>query len=326
MADQVETAQSPEERMLAFVGDNGTLDAIPDKYADDEEEAEPQTEPQEAQGSEEASEETEADSQEQTEEEGTIVLTHNGKDVEVPIAEAKALAQQGYDYTQKTQKLAEERKQVENFAHAVKAQEQNLKLQAETQVAFIKEIAQVENINTQLAQYEKVDWNALSDSDPVSAQKHWIAKTNLENQRTQLHNELNQKHQKLQEQRAQTNQARLAEAEAALLKAIPDWNADKANDVTGAARHYGASDEAIGNLGQNGEAWMILALADAAKYRKLQAGKGNVTNKVQGKPPVVKPGAKDTKAASRTDFANTRQQLRKTGDQNLAAKLIERML
>mgnify|MGYP006315908463 CR=1 FL=1 len=222
MADQAEAVQSPEERMLAFVGDNGTLDAIPDKYAD---------------------------SQEQTEEEGTIVLTHNGKDVEVPIAEAKALAQQGYDYTQKTQKLAEERKQVENFAHAVKAQEQNLKLQAETQAAFIKEIAQVENINTQLAQYEKVDWNALSDSDPVSAQKHWIAKTNLENRRTQLHNELNQKHQKLQEQRAQTNQARLAEAEAALLKAIPDWNADKANDVTGAARHYGASDEAIGNLG-----------------------------------------------------------------------------
>ena len=35
------------------------------------------------------------------------------------------------------------------------------------------------------------------------------------------------------------------EAKAALLKAIPDWNAEKANDVTGAARHYGASDEAL---------------------------------------------------------------------------------
>lgn len=326
MADQAEVVQSPEERMLAFVGDKGTLDAIPDKYADDEEEAEPQEAEPEAQEGEEASEESDSDSQEQTEEEGTIVLTHNGKDVEVPIAEAKALAQQGYDYTQKTQKLAEERKQVETYAHAVKAQESNLRLQAETQAAFIKEIAQVENVNAQLAQYDKVDWNALSDSDPVSAQKHWIAKTTLENQRAQLSNQLNQKHQQLQEQRAQSNNARLAEAKAALLKAIPDWNAEKANDVTGAARHYGATDEAIGNLDQNGEAWMILALADAAKYRKLQAQKGSVTNKVQGKPPVVKPGAKDTKSANRTDYASARQQLKKTGDANLAAKLIERML
>lgn len=325
MADQAEAVQSPEERMLAFVGDGGTLDAIPDKYAD-EEETEPQDAEPEAQGEEVDGEETEGDSEEQAPEEGTLILNHNGKDVEVPIAEAKALAQQGYDYTQKTQKLAEERKQVENFAHAVKAQEQNLKLQAETQAAFIKEIAQVESLNAQLAQYDKVDWNALSDSDPVSAQKHWIAKTTLENQRTQLHNELNTKHRQLQEQRAQANTARLAEAKAALLKAIPDWNAEKANDVTGAARHYGASDEAIGNLDQNGEAWMILALADAAKYRKLQAQKGNVTNKVQGKPPVVKPGAKDTKSAARTDYANIRQQVKKTGSGDLAAKLIERML
>ena len=325
MADQVETAQSPEQRLMALMGDGNELDIIPS--TDDDEPAEVEAESTESEGETTEGDETEGDSQEDSpEDEGTLTLTHNGKDVEVPVAEAKALAQQGYDYTQKTQKLAEERKQVENFAHAVKAQEQNLKLQAETQAAFIKEIAQVENINTQLAQYEKVDWNALSDSDPVSAQKHWIAKTNLENQRTQLHNELNQKHQKLQEQRAQTNQARLAEAKAALLKAIPDWNADKANDVTGAARHYGASDEAIGNLDQNGEAWMILALADAAKYRKLQAGKGNVTNKVQGKPPVVKPGAKDTKSAARTDFTNAREKLRKTGDQNIAAQLIERML
>lgn len=326
MADQAEAAQSPEERMLAFVGDGGTLDAIPDKYADDEEEAEPQEAEPEAQGEEVEGEETEGDSEEQTPEEGTLILNHNGKDVEVPIAEAKALAQQGYDYTQKTQKLAEERKQVENFAHAVKAQEQNLKLQAETQAAFIKEIAQVENVNAQLAQYDNVDWNALLDSDPVSAQKHWIAKTTLENQRTQLHNELNTKHRQLHEQRAQANTARHAETKAALLKAIPDWNAEKVNDVTGAARHYGASDEAIGNLDQNGEAWMILALADAAKYRKLQAQKGNVTNKLQGKPPVVKPGAKDTKSANRTDYASARQQLKKTGDANLAAKLIERML
>ena len=322
MADQAEVVQSPEERLMALMGDGDEVDVVPtrgdeDAPEDDEPKGESET------NEEVESEDSDDDSQEQPEEDGTLKLTHNGKEVEVPIAEAKKLAQQGYDYTQKTQALAADRKAVENYAHAIKAQEQILQQQAATQAAFIKEIAQIENVNAQLAQYDQVNWNELSDSDPVAAQKHWITKTQLENKRVQLHNEINQKQQQLTQHQAQMQEARLAEARAELLKAFPDWSAEKAAAFRDTAKSIGYTDQEIGGIV---DPRLIKLLDLANEGLKFRNRKPATENKVQGKPPVVKPGAKDTKAASRTDYANTRQQLKKTGNADLAAKLIERML
>ena len=89
MADQVETAQSPEDRLMALMGDGNELDIIPSTDDDEPPEVEVATE---SEGETTEGDETEGDSQEDSpEDEGTLTLTHNGKDVEVPIAEAKAL-------------------------------------------------------------------------------------------------------------------------------------------------------------------------------------------------------------------------------------------
>lgn len=315
MDDQAVVEQSAQERMESLLS-AGFLEA-----GEQEDEIPPQAEPEEPEEAEAEAEES--DSQEEPAEPAKLKLIHNGEEVEVDIAEAKNLAQMGYDYTKKTQEVAEQRKQVEAKAQAIKAQEQNLQEQARLQAAFIKEIGRVEALSEQLSQYDALDWQALSDTDPVQVQKLWIQRQQLEAKRTQAVNEIQQKQAQLQQQSALQQQARLAEAQAELLKAFPKWNADMAKELRAAGREYGFSEQELSNVT---DPRTVRLLADASAYRKLQATKGNVEKKVQEKPQVVKPGTKDTKATARVVDADLRAKLRKTGDQHIAAKLIERML
>lgn len=310
MSDQA-TEQSVEERMI------GLLTA--EENEEQEEIKEP--EPPEQEEVEEVAESE--DSQEETEPPAKLKLTRNGEEIEVDLEEAKNLAQQGYDYTQKTQKLAEERRAVEVQVQAVKAQETAIKQMAETQQAFIKEIAKVTSIDEQLAQYEHVNWNALSDSDPVQAQKLYIQYQQLQNNRVRAINEIQQKNHQLAQQRELQAQTRLEQAKAELLQAFPQWNAEMAKELRESAKAYGFSEEETSGIT---DPRTVKILHDAAQYRKLQSQKATTTNKVTGKPAVVKPGTKDPKSTARAADAQLMAQFKKTGNQDLAAKLIERML
>lgn len=297
--------QSVEDRMARFL---------------ETESGQPEEEEPQEQGTTQAEAESEED---QTEEPQRITLKRGEEEVEVDLDEAKNLAQMGYDYTKKTQEVAEQRKQVEMYAQAVKAQEQAFRQHAELQQSLIQDLARLENLNDQIAQYERVDWNSLSDNDPVQAQKAYFAYTQLMNRRTQAQSELQNKHQNLVQQRSQAEELRLAQAKEELVKALPDWNAEKAKEVRESAKSYGFTDSELSAINDPRQ---VRVLVDALAYRKLQSEKANVTKKVSEKPPVVKPGPKDTKRAVQADYAKERQALKKTGDQHVAARLIERML
>lgn len=309
IVDQAET-QSVEERLANLLDMEDTVEP-------EDEQEEVETEEVEVEQEETESEE------EQTEEPAKLKLKRGDEEVEVDIEEAKNLAQMGYDYTKKTQEVAEQRKQVEMYAQAIKAQEQALRQQAEVQQAFIKDIAKVESINDQIAQFEQLDWNALSDNDPVQAQKLYIQYQQLQNKRTQAQTEIQQKHQYLNQQRQQQQQMALEHAKAELLKMMPDFSADKAKELRESAKQYGFTDDELSAVT---DPRTVKLLADAAAYRKLQAEKANITKKVSGKPPVVKPGAKDTNAVSKTANKQLRDNLRKSGRHQDAAAIIERML
>lgn len=311
MDDQAEM-QSVEDRLASLLN------------AEDPEETEEVPEEAEAEEQEEAEEEEQdEDSQEETAPVTKLKLNHNGEEVEVDIDEAKNLAQMGYDYTQKTQKLAEERKQVEMQTQALKAQEEALKVSAQTQQAFIKDIAKVTAIDEQIAQFEAVDWNALSDSDPVQAQKLYIQYQQLQNKRTQTIAEIQQKKQMLDQQAELQSQSRLEKAKTELLEAFPNWNAEMAREIRESGKSYGFSDDDLSSVT---DPRMVRVLHDAAQFKKLQAQKGAVEKKVTGKPAVVKPGAKDPGAAVKTKDTQLRQQLKKSGRYQDAAALIERTL
>lgn len=306
MDDQA-VEQSVEDRMANFLM---------------EEEGEtPQDDEETTQAAEQ--EEEEDSEEEQSDEPQTIRLKRGDEEVEIDLEEAKNLAQMGFDYTKKTQEVAEQRRQVEQYAQAVQAQEQQFRQQVEMQQAFIQDLAKAESLNSQVQQYEQLDWNMLSDQDPVQAQKLWFQYQNLQGQRTQAYAEIKEKQNQMQQQQEQQYQAHLQQAMVKLKEEIPDWSDNKRLEIRDAGKSYGFNDQELSSVI---DPRMVKVLADAAAWRKLQAEKGNVTNKVSSKPPVIKPGAKDTKRAARADFAKERSALKKSGDSNLAAKLIERML
>lgn len=305
--DQAEIPQSPEDRMMALLGDV-------EEEAPAQEEQEPNTE-QES----EAEPEQEAEAQPQP---TKLKLKWNGEEVEKDLDEVVALAQQGHDYTQKTQKLADERKAVEEQTQAIKAQEKAFQEQAQLQQAFIKEIAEVTALDKQIAQFQNVDWNALTDQDPVQAQKLFFQRTQLVDARNRLAQELMQKHQTAQQQQLAQRTAVIAKAKEALKRDIPDWDDAKEAQAKDIAKSYGFKDEEFLSVIDSRTMKMIL---DAGSFKKLQSDPAT-KNKVTGKPPVVKPGSNDPNAAQKSQRMEVRTNLRKSGNIADAAKLIELQL
>ncbi len=136
MSDQV-VEQSPQSRLEAMLGDDiqsdvpANLDTPEEELKPQEAEAEAEVPTDEVETEEEAVDDApddQAEEEEQSQDEvpAILKLKVNGEEVEKPLDEVVALAQQGLDYTQKTQQVAEQRKELEAYAQQIKMQEQAL--------------------------------------------------------------------------------------------------------------------------------------------------------------------------------------------------------
>lgn len=319
MSDQAQE-QSPEARMMAILGaeeqeQEGEQQAAPEQEGADAPEVEPLT-----------SEDQEEEQEEQEEEEEAprlMKLKHDGQEIEKPETEVIELAQKGFDYTQKTQQLAEERKAIEEFTQNLRHQEDLVRQQFQTQAALIEEIAKVTAIDQQLAAYNGLDWQALSNADPVEAQKLFFAYNQLQTQRGQAANEVQQKQQALTQNQQQALLAKTLEGKKVLERDIPGWNADKVKAVVETAKQYGFNDSEISTLVDPRQ---VKVLHDAMQWRKFQATKPVTDKKVSNATPQLKAGAKDAKNAGNAQMRQARDALRKTGKGDYAAMLIEKML
>lgn len=303
MSDQA-LEQSPEERMMALLGDE----------PDEVQEAEA------VQQEEEVTEEPEAEAQPEPRK---LKLKWDGQEVEKDEDEVISLAQQGYDYTQKTQRLADERRAIEEKAQAIKAQESAFQEQVALQQAMVKEIAKVVSIDEQLANFNGVDWNQLTDADPVQAQKLLAQFTQLNNQKQRLVQELNQRQQQIAHQHQAQREEMLRRGEEQLQRDIPGWNDKMVSEIRETVKAYGFTDQEISQVT---DPRLVRMMHEATQYRKLQQAKPQIENKVAGKAPVVKPGSKDANAANKAEIRQIREKLTKRGRLEDAAALIEKTL
>lgn len=83
------------------------------------------------------------------------------------------------DYTRKTQTVAEKAREIESRVQQLQAREQ-------FHQQHIGAVAEVISIDKQLAAYQKLDWNGLTDADPVQAMKLERQMRELQQQKTQL--------------------------------------------------------------------------------------------------------------------------------------------
>ena len=271
---------------------------------------------------EESQDEDESDTEDSNEQPKSLKIKVNGEELEKPLDEVIALAQQGLDYTKKTQEVAEQRKALEEYAQTVKVQEEVFMQQVQLQQALIGDVAQLTAVDKQLAAFNDVNWQELSDNDFVEAQKLFFTYNQLQQQRGQLATELEAKAQQIQQTQAAKMQERIAQGKEILAKEIPNWSRETTQELMTVGKEYGFTDDELGTIIDPRH---VKVLHDAMQWRKLQ--KNSVAkNKVSQAKPVVKPGAKDTKQEATSATRQTREQLRKTGKSDYAQKLIENMI
>ncbi len=327
MSDQV-VEQSPQSRLEAMLGDDIVSDVQPTEAPEEKEQTplEANAEATEEVESEEATEEpeTEVEEEEQSQDEvpAILKLKVNGEDVEKPLDEVVALAQQGLDYTQKTQQVAEQRKELEAYAEQIKAQEQAFQEQMQLNNVLIEDVAKITSLDQQLNQYANVNWQQLSDNDFVEAQKLFFTYNQLQQERSALVSQFEAKKQQVVQKQTQLMSEKIAKGKEILAKEIPNWSPETNQALLSTGKDYGFSDAELNAIVDPRH---VKVLHDAMQWRKLQQN-STVKKKVSSAKPVVKPGAKDTKAEANSTHRQLRDQLRKTGKADMAAKLIENML
>jgi hypothetical protein len=332
MSDQA-LEQSPQDKVMAMLDEvtddeSINLDAEVEQIEEEDEPTELSDEDtnddneEEDSVDEESQDEDESDTEDSDEQPKSLKIKVNGEELEKPLDEVIALAQQGLDYTKKTQEVAEQRKALEEYAQTVKVQEEVFMQQVQLQQALIGDVAQLTAVDKQLAAFNDVNWQELSDNDFVEAQKLFFTYNQLQQQRGQLATELEAKAQQIQQTQAAKMQERIAQGKEILAKEIPNWSRETTQELMTVGKEYGFTDDELGTIIDPRH---VKVLHDAMQWRKLQ--KNSVAkNKVSQAKPVVKPGAKDTKQEATSATRQTREQLRKTGKSDYAQKLIENMI
>lgn len=303
--------QSVEERMMAYL----EKEEAGEEPAEPEQDEEPQVE-----------EEAEDGEDSEPEQPAIVKLKVNGEEIEKPITEVVELAQKGIDYTQKTQQLADERRQVENYAQTVQANEQRFQQQVQLQQALIQDIAAITAIDGQLSQYQQLNWNALSDQDPVEAQKAFFQYNQLQTQRAQAVQGLEQKQNYITQSEQQRLQQMIAEGQATLQREIPNWGRETAVAIKDLGVSLGFTAEEMAQVIDPRQVKVLYRLQQAEAELAKFKNDPSYQKKVSNAPPVVKPGSSDQKVVKNSQNKQIRDELRRTGNGELAQKLIERML
>ena len=248
-------------------------------------------------------------------------IVHNGTQHKLSREETIKLAQQGFDYTTKTQALAEK-------ARAVEASLQRA-AEIEQVVPFIaNEQAQLQSFKSQLDQYEKVDWVQLASEQPLEYPKYRAQYDLLVNEYNKTHHRLTQATNEVQRRRKEIQAQTLQQESAKLRELIPEWKSPEryqaeAKEIHSYLLSQGANPEAVAELS---DALAVSIARKAMLYDKLLKSKGEKSKLLQTAPPVARPGAaQPPNAAARDQYQKLRQQVKKTGSVDDAARLFARL-
>lgn len=246
---------------------------------------------------EEESDEGEQDAEdEEQQEEPTVTLKHDGKEVTLKQSEVVELAQKGFDYSQKTMAVAEERKAVEQAqAKATEVWQQNMTALEQTEDRLQ---AFVQFMEKQVGDPPPIEW-AQQDAAYYLAQRqqHEDRKGQLEKALSAVENVRQEAQRKRQALIAET----AAATEKALKDTLPGWNDTMLNDLGEYLGKAGLSAQISPEFFVQKGLWELAHKAKA--YDQIQADKAKLKPKTELKK-VQKPSAGITQnraEAKRTD-------------------------
>ena len=281
---------------------------------------EPPEEPEEA--PEEEPEEAEPEEEEAlvAADKYVLPLGEGGENIEVEADEVKNLILRQKDYTQKTQSLAETRKQLDAERNSIRAIQQiGSELQQEYEALR----------KTEELEVDQEYWDRLKTDNPMQymIEKQDLQERNLERGKSQA--KLNSLHQQMQNQQQLECNQRLAEEQLKLAEAIPEWqDQQRAQEERTQLRAYGLS---MGfsekELSEVYDSRAVRVLRSAMKWEDLQSKKGSLKRKALQVPASA--GATLAQAnpqRKHTELTKAKQRLAKTGRRSDATAAFQLML
>jgi hypothetical protein len=263
-------------------------------------------------------EESEYEPEEQEEEQRFSVKV-SGEDKELTLSELKSLAQQGADYTKKTQQVAEQRKALEAEAKAIEEAKY-------LRDAYAQRLQAMEQLLNSPEQSEDLEY--LKESDPIG---YAVRVAEKQQQREQLQ-AVQLERQRIAEQQqaeyAQQMQGYLAQQAEQLSKVLPEYTDPVKGETlrselrSFAKSNLGFSDEELSMVRDSRQ---VIALHKAMLYDKLQQAKPNVNKRVSEAPKTLKSG-NSVKPATSDQIKRQSNQLKQTGRVRDAAKLFENFI
>lgn len=216
--------------------------------------------------------------------------------------------------------------ELSNQQKAWEAQQAQAREVIQQQFQMAQNVAQVAQ-NALLADYQKVDWNALRASDPgqFAALQHDFMQRQAQIQGAVQQIE-QQRQAELQQQQQQIAQSVQQQREL-MLAAKPEWRdpakfAEARNSMVQYAKAQGFSDA---DLGQITDHRMMGILHDAASYAALQASQPAALKKVREAPPLAKAGTRTNTDPRETQMKSAMERLRANPNDNDAAASVFQM-
>lgn len=309
---------SIEERMAAFVNNEPA-------FSDEDPTNPPQGAAQEDAPQDQATDELTAEdlpdeSEAQSAGETVFEIVHNGQTHKIASREDQIkYMQQGFDYTQKTQALAQDRAIVQ----------QNIQRSQEMVTlapVVAQDLATVKAFEAQLQQYQKVDWVALASNDPLEYPKYRAQYDQLVNAYQGAVGNFQRNAQQLQQHQAVIAQQSLQQESARMREIVPEWSsqeryAKEAPEIVAYLESRGVPAHALSALGSNpGDAVLVAIARDAWQYNRLKADKAGKVKQLRTVPPVPKPGSPVSAVAEQS--LKAREIHRKVGTRESAANLL----
>lgn len=219
------------------------------------------------------SQETEAPAEEDDSEE----VDYEGEKYKLPKKLKDALLRQ-QDYTQKTQAVAEQRR-------ALEAQAQQVQQHAQLSQQYVAEYAEALALDKELARYANIDWNQLTDADPVQAMKLDRQMRELQQRRNEVVSSVTQKQQAQAIEAQRIAQQRLNEGRAVLEREIKGWTPETAKALSEFGKNQGFTDA---ELAQVNDPRTVKILHKAWQYDQLMKAKTAKPEPVTQERPVTR--------------------------------------
>lgn len=295
---QVEASQDADETE-DYIGDDVEEDDTEDADSDEEEE-------------------NEEDSQD---DEPTYRIKMAGEEREITQSELIKLAQQGADYTKKSQQVAEARKQLEAEAKVVEEARKE-------RMEYAQRLQALQQYLEQNAP-KGDDLEYLKENDPIGYAVKVAELTQQKEQMAAIRAEQERLAMMQQAEMTQQQKAYISQQAQLVSQLIPDYaDAQKGDSLRKELRAYaksiGYTDEEVNSVY---DARTVKALYDAMQYARLQKSKPDVKKKVSQAPKAMKAGSsQSSKTSNREQLKRDHSKLKQTGKVKDAARIFEQFI